>query len=105
MSTNGHLETVFSLNLCVNHKNWCHTMKLPQALNFEFIDDQYTRWKTEPSTLPDDWQFFFEGFELGIAGVAPSPAGDSRQCFKQARVEELIYRFRDLVICWPAWTL
>lgn len=71
-------------------------MKLPQALNFEFIDDQYTRWKTEPSTLPDDWQFFFEGFELGIAGAAPSPAGDSRQCFKQARVEELIYRFRDL---------
>ena len=69
-------------------------MKLPQALNFEFIDAQYTRWKTDPKALPDDWQFFFEGFELGVAGAAP--AGDSRQGFKQARVEELIYRFRDL---------
>lgn len=71
-------------------------MKLPQALNFEFIDAQYRRWKTDPDDLPGDWRFFFEGFELGLAGTTPVTSGDSRQAFKQARVEELIYRFRDL---------
>jgi len=71
-------------------------MKLPQALNFEFIDAQYRRWKADPDDLPGDWRFFFEGFELGLAETTPAPFGDHLQALKQARVEELIYRYREL---------
>ncbi len=71
-------------------------MKLSQALNFEFIDAQYKQWKTDPNTLPGDWQLFFKGFDLGIAETTAAPTDDPQQALKQARVAELIFRFREL---------
>ena len=48
-------------------------MNLPETLSADFIDAQYRRWKSDPSSLSDDWQFFFKGFE--VAGSGEPPAG------------------------------
>ena len=38
-------------------------MDLATALNAEFIEEQYKRWKADPASVSSDWRFFFEGFE------------------------------------------
>ncbi len=69
-------------------------MNLSETLSADFIDVQYRKWKSDPSSLSDDWQFFFKGFEL--AG-APGPADvDPEQALRQANVGELIRRYRDI---------
>lgn len=70
-------------------------MEFSLGLNAEFIDSQYRLWKSDPRSVPRDWQIFFEGFEL--AGF-PGPSGicDREQVLRQVRVQELIHRYRDL---------
>ena len=72
-------------------------MDLAAAWNAEFIEEQYKRWKTDPTSVSRDWRFFFEGFELAASG-APETVGDfdEEQLLSQSRVESLIYRYRDL---------
>ncbi|MDJ0781454.1 MAG: 2-oxoglutarate dehydrogenase E1 component [Desulfosarcinaceae bacterium] len=68
-----------------------------ETLNADFIDAQYKRWKSAPDTLPKDWQFFFKGFEIALTRTVGSPAGsDGIDALKQARVEALTYRYRDM---------
>ncbi len=69
-------------------------MNLSETLSADFIDDQYRKWKSDPSSLSDDWQFFFKGFEL--AGTAGPADADPEQALRQANVGELIRRYRDL---------
>ncbi len=69
-------------------------MNLSETLSADFIDDQYRKWKSDPSSLSDDWQFFFKGFEL--AGAAGPADADPEQALRQANVGELIRRYRDL---------
>ncbi len=69
-------------------------MNLSENLSADFIDAQYRKWKSDPSSLSDDWQFFFKGFEMAGA-VGPSDA-DPRQAMRQARVGALIHRYRDI---------
>jgi hypothetical protein len=45
-------------------------MNLSETLSADFIDAQYRKWKSDPSSLSDDWQFFFKGFELAGDGRA-----------------------------------
>ncbi|RUA01927.1 MAG: 2-oxoglutarate dehydrogenase E1 component, partial [Deltaproteobacteria bacterium] len=73
-------------------------MKLPEALNAEYIDNQYQRWKTDPLSVSQDWQFFFRGFEMaGTGKLSPHlSAENSDYVLKQARVASLIYRYRDI---------
>ena len=73
------------------------TMDIAAAWNAEFIEEQYTRWKADPTSVSRDWRFFFEGFELA-ASAAPEVAEgfDEEQLLRQSRVESLIYRYRDL---------
>jgi 2-oxoglutarate dehydrogenase E1 component len=55
-------------------------MNLSETLSADFIDAQYRKWKSDPSSLSDDWQFFFKGFELaGMAGPGRIPTR-SRPC-------------------------
>jgi len=72
-------------------------MDLSVVWNAEFIEEQYKRWKVDPTSVSRDWCFFFEGFELAASG-APDAAGgyDEQQLLRQSRVESLIYRYRDL---------
>jgi 2-oxoglutarate dehydrogenase E1 component len=69
-------------------------MNLSETLSADFIDAQYRKWKSDPSSLSDDWQFFFKGFEL--AGATGPADADPEQAMRQANVGELIRRYRDL---------
>ncbi len=72
-------------------------MNVPFAMNAEFVDSQYQRWRADAGSVPREWQLFFEGFELGVGGEDKA-AGicDERQVLRQARVGELIHRYRDV---------
>ncbi|MBC2743008.1 MAG: 2-oxoglutarate dehydrogenase E1 component [Desulfosarcina sp.] len=69
-------------------------MNLSETLSADFIDGQYRKWKSDPSSLSDDWQFFFKGFEL--AGAAGPADADHEQALRQAKVGALIHRYRDI---------
>ena len=69
-------------------------MNLSETLSADFIDAQYRKWKSEPSSLTDDWQLFFKGFEL--AGTAGPADADPDQALRQAKVGALIHRYRDI---------
>lgn len=72
-------------------------MALTGAWNADYIDEQYQLWKSDPSKVSSDWQFFFEGFELASAREAEVVmVCDEDQVSRQSRVEGLIYRYRDL---------
>lgn len=67
------------------------------TLNLDFIESQYAKWKSEPGALPQDWRFFFEGFELAASGrVEGFGAADAEQALGQARVHALVSRFREI---------
>ena len=74
------------------------------ALNAELIDSQYQRWKSDPDSVSREWRFFFEGFDFAgaverLPEQAPAPAEgavDKDRIILQSRVEDLIYRYRDL---------
>ena len=60
--------------------------------NAEFVEALYEQWKTDPSSLSEAWQMFFQGFELAMCPrncVASEQAGD------QSKVASLIYNYRD----------
>ena len=69
-------------------------MNLSETLSADFIDVQYRKWKSDPSSLSDDWQFFFKGFEL--AGTVGPADADPEQALRQAKVGALIHRYRDI---------
>jgi len=69
-------------------------MNLSETLSADFIDAQYRKWKSDPTSLPEDWQFFFRGFEM--AGAAGPAASDSREALRQSGVDALIHRYRDI---------
>ena len=72
-------------------------MDISFAMNADFVDSQYQRWKSDPKSVDQDWQIFFEGFELGVTGECRA-AGicEESQVLRQARVEQLIHRYRDV---------
>ncbi len=66
-------------------------------LNAAYLDTQYQRWKNDPQQVSRDWQWFFTGFEWGaLPESATLGACDREQVLRQARVAELVYRYRDL---------
>jgi 2-oxoglutarate dehydrogenase E1 component len=76
-------------------------MKLTEALSADFIDQQYRLWKADPEKLSADWRFYFEGFELALKAAPKSlpvseTVTDDDQSIRQARVEAMKYRYRDL---------
>jgi 2-oxoglutarate dehydrogenase E1 component len=67
------------------------------TLNLDFIEAQYAQWKSDPHAIPQDWQFFFEGFELAVSGrMEGFGAADDDQALRQARVHALVWRYRDI---------
>ena len=72
-------------------------MVLTGAWNAEFIDEQYQQWKSDPSKVSRDWQFFFQGFELASARESEVVlVCDEDQVSRQSQVEALTHRYRDL---------
>ena len=73
-------------------------MNIEQTYGASFIDEQYRKWQSDPQSVSKDWQFYFQGFELGrLGGIEAEAAvtGDY-SAPKQANVERLQYRYRDL---------
>ncbi|HSO19571.1 MAG TPA: 2-oxoglutarate dehydrogenase E1 component, partial [Desulfosarcina sp.] len=69
-------------------------MNLSETLSADFIDAQYRQWKSDPSSLSDDWHYFFKGFEL--AGKGGAAGAEPEWALRQARVGTLVYRYRDI---------
>jgi 2-oxoglutarate dehydrogenase E1 component len=40
--------------------------------NLDAVEAMYQRWRQDPNSVDSSWQYFFQGFELGLA-VLPSP--------------------------------
>jgi 2-oxoglutarate dehydrogenase E1 component len=67
------------------------------APNLDYIEAQYRLWKSDPSRLSPEWRFFFEGFDLGASGRFQELGdGDGTQMPRQARVQSLVSRFREI---------
>ncbi len=69
-------------------------MKIPEALNLEFLDSQYQQYLDNPDAVSREWQVFFKGFDIGLQRSGPAPEG--AQGDAPAQVAALINRYRDL---------
>ncbi|MBN1958943.1 MAG: 2-oxoglutarate dehydrogenase E1 component [Desulfuromonadales bacterium] len=57
----------------------------------QWIEAQYQAYKNDPQSVPDEWQSFFKGFDLGMENrdlLAPD--------HKPAAVQSMIRRYRDI---------
>ncbi|RJQ68200.1 MAG: 2-oxoglutarate dehydrogenase E1 component [Desulfobacteraceae bacterium] len=73
-------------------------MQIPETLNLSYLEDQYRRYKSDPQSVGRDWQFFFQGFDIGLQIRIP-PAGETQREAVEAGeglVGELIQRYRHL---------
>jgi 2-oxoglutarate dehydrogenase E1 component len=87
----------FSLSPAMTLNQGEENMDALETLNAGFIDQQYRQWKQDPNSVSRDWQFFFMGFEIaGNRSPAIGTDGDPEKVLKQAKVEALKYRYRDL---------
>ncbi|MBN1552187.1 2-oxoglutarate dehydrogenase E1 component, partial [bacterium] len=71
-------------------------MDLTETLNTNYIDAQYTLWKRDPSAVSREWQLFFAGFDFAGDGWRGPTGSYQENQMKQARVEALKYRYRDI---------
>jgi 2-oxoglutarate dehydrogenase E1 component len=58
----------------------------------EYVDELYRRWQGDPTSLPESWQHFFAGFDLGARGGPAAPDGAS----DQSKVDSLIFAYRNV---------
>jgi 2-oxoglutarate dehydrogenase E1 component len=61
--------------------------------NLDALEEMYQHWRQDPTTVDPSWQYFFQGFELGLAQPAP---GSSRDARLQIGIVRLTYAYRDL---------
>jgi 2-oxoglutarate dehydrogenase E1 component len=73
-------------------------MGITETWNADFIDAQYKLWKTDPHNVSEDWQYFFQGFEIAASGTISGLVTEENreQAMRQSRVHALIYRYRDI---------
>ena len=39
--------------------------------NLDALETTYQQWRQDPTSVDESWQYFFQGFELGLARPAP----------------------------------
>ncbi len=71
-------------------------MNLDETFSAEYIEAQYEKWQADPLAVSQDWRHFFQGFEIGRSGEITAGVCGPDQALKQAKVEALKYRYRDL---------
>jgi len=76
--------------------------------NADLIDQNYEIWQANPSALDQEWQAFFEGFNLGLSeapalgsrdeerSAEPGRFSEDSFAIKQSRAIGLIYAYRSL---------
>ena len=67
-------------------------MSIASNVSPQWLEEQFQLWKSDPAQVSNDWQAFFEGFEL----ARQAPATDCDLAAKTSSVDSLIYRYRDL---------
>ena len=66
-------------------------MSIIDNISPQWIEAQYQQYKTDPSQLSEEWQAFFQGFEVALEN--PGSVGNDP---KPAAVQSLINRYRDI---------
>ncbi len=65
--------------------------------NLELIELNYQRWRDDPSSVDESWQFFFQGYDLGRTGEGRARSdADSEASQAQAAVTRLIDAYREV---------
>jgi 2-oxoglutarate dehydrogenase E1 component len=65
--------------------------------NLELIEDNYQRWRDDPTSVDETWQFFFQGYDLGRTGEGRARAdADPDASRAQAAVTRLIDAYREM---------
>jgi 2-oxoglutarate dehydrogenase E1 component len=68
-----------------------------ETYHADYIEEQHHRWRKDPQSVSTDWQFFFKGFDIAREmGPSAEADGDEDRMLRQARVEALKYRYRDM---------
>ncbi|MEO8377013.1 MAG: 2-oxoglutarate dehydrogenase E1 component [Candidatus Sumerlaeota bacterium] len=71
----------------------------------EYLESQYDQWKANPTSVDPQWQFFFQGFDLGAStrpddGISSTTtataSADPSFIDKNGRVNSLVYHYRDV---------
>lgn len=63
----------------------------------QWIESLYDAWRQDTGSVPQEWQTFFSGFELGITDSGRAGFGlDETQTLKLSAVQSLIYRYRSI---------
>lgn len=63
----------------------------------EWLESLYDTWCQDTGSVPQEWQSFFSGFELGITDIGRPVSGlDEQQALKLSAVQSLIYRYRSV---------
>jgi 2-oxoglutarate dehydrogenase E1 component len=80
-----------------------HHTSFASPANLQVLEDMYSKWKADPTSVERDWQTFFAGFDLGVARDPeaepgnPIAAGDKQPGrVEQQHADSLIYAFRDI---------
>ncbi|MDA8429282.1 MAG: 2-oxoglutarate dehydrogenase E1 component [Geobacteraceae bacterium] len=69
------------------------------GLSGDWLESLYVSWSTDPESVPEDWQLFFSGFDLGTGhdrGVRSPFVYDESQLLKTSGVQSLLYRYRSI---------
>jgi 2-oxoglutarate dehydrogenase E1 component len=67
------------------------------AMSGEWLDALYHQWQRSADSVPEEWQNFFSGFELGLDTAPVGTSGfDEQAALKLSGVQSLIYRYRSL---------
>ncbi|HEY2156509.1 MAG TPA: 2-oxoglutarate dehydrogenase E1 component [Isosphaeraceae bacterium] len=65
--------------------------------NLELIEDQYQRWRDDPKSVDETWQFFFQGYDLGRTGEGRARGeADTDASPAQAAVTRLVDAYREV---------
>ena len=50
-----------------------------KSFNLEYIEELFERYQSNPSSIDESWQYFFDGLELGKEGLSPTPNPPQKQ--------------------------
>ncbi len=51
------------------------SLDLVSRVNADYVDEQYRRYRADPSSVDESWALFFAGFEMGVDGNGGGPNG------------------------------
>src|SRR6266403_1466965 len=83
------------------------SLDLVTRANAEYVDEQYRRYREDPTSVDDNWALFFAGFELagdgnGAAAAANGGAAHLADAVPVPRAEpvigvfDLVHSYREL---------